>query len=277
MIARRLLGSRSSRNSALASGTTRSWRPLMIVTGVVICGSSSASSGSSSGYAADVAHRLDVAVARRSRRGSPRGCRRGSRPRSCPGTCRRSRAGPCGGTCRGRGRAPATRSGSPSSSGTAAPPEPTITLAIRSGCAAAANRAAEVPTSGATMCGVPEIGLGDEPGQEPAHRPRRQEIVPALGRAEPRQVDGEQAGVLGERGPHPRERVQALRPGARQQHAWPCASRRCRRTGSSVRRSSGTGARSMWSAVVFMVQLLLRVRVSALTSAARSRACSATM
>ena len=50
MIARRLLGSRSSRNSAFATGTTRSWRPLMIVTGVVICGSSSASSGSSSGY-----------------------------------------------------------------------------------------------------------------------------------------------------------------------------------------------------------------------------------
>ena len=50
MTTRRLLGSRSSRNSALASGTTRSWRPLMIVTGVAICGSSSASSGSSSGY-----------------------------------------------------------------------------------------------------------------------------------------------------------------------------------------------------------------------------------
>src|SRR5262245_24678957 len=46
-------------------------------------------------------------------------------------------------------------SGSPSWSGRAAPPVPTITLAIRSGCAAAANRAAEVPTSGATMCGLP--------------------------------------------------------------------------------------------------------------------------
>ena len=41
--------------------------------------------------------------------------------------------------------------GSPSWSGIAAPPVPTITLAIRSGCVAAANRAAEVPTSGATM------------------------------------------------------------------------------------------------------------------------------
>src|SRR6516225_224433 len=46
-------------------------------------------------------------------------------------------------------------SGSPSWIGTAAPPVPTVTLAIRSGCASAANRAAEVPTSGATMCGVP--------------------------------------------------------------------------------------------------------------------------
>jgi hypothetical protein len=36
MTLRRLLGSRASRNSALASGTTRSWRPLMIVTGVVV-------------------------------------------------------------------------------------------------------------------------------------------------------------------------------------------------------------------------------------------------
>src|SRR5262245_37551585 len=50
MITTRLLGSRSSRNSAFASGTTRSWRPFMIVTGVAIWGSSSASTGSSSGY-----------------------------------------------------------------------------------------------------------------------------------------------------------------------------------------------------------------------------------
>jgi hypothetical protein len=39
-IARRLLGSLSSRNSALTSGTTGSLRPLIIVTGVVNCGSS---------------------------------------------------------------------------------------------------------------------------------------------------------------------------------------------------------------------------------------------
>src|SRR5262245_15500042 len=50
MILRRLLGSRSSRNSALAGGTTRSWRPLTIVTGVEMPGRSSASAGNSSGY-----------------------------------------------------------------------------------------------------------------------------------------------------------------------------------------------------------------------------------
>jgi hypothetical protein len=43
LMMRRLSGSCSSRNSALASGTTRSWRPSMMVTGVAIPGSSSAS------------------------------------------------------------------------------------------------------------------------------------------------------------------------------------------------------------------------------------------
>ena len=42
-----------------------------------------------------------------------------------------------------------------------------------------------------------QIRLGDELGQEPAHRSRRQEVPSAFGRAEPRQVNGEQAGVLG--------------------------------------------------------------------------------
>ena len=64
------------------------------------------------------------------------------------------------------------RSGSPSSSGTATPPVPTTTLANSSGSAAAANRAAEVPTSGATMWGFPRPSLGDESGEEPTHRAR---------------------------------------------------------------------------------------------------------
>lgn len=46
-------------------------------------------------------------------------------------------------------------SGWPSWIGTAVPPLPTITLTNRSGCAATANSAAAVPTSGATMCAVP--------------------------------------------------------------------------------------------------------------------------
>ena len=71
------MGSRSSRNSALASGTTRSWRPLMIVTGVVICGSSSASSGSSSGTGERSAS-TRRSGRRRSSPGSRRGCRRHS-------------------------------------------------------------------------------------------------------------------------------------------------------------------------------------------------------
>src|SRR4051794_31095251 len=114
-------------------------------------------------------------------------------------------------------------SGSPSSSGTAAPPVPTITLAMRSGCAAAAKRAAGRPAAPAGaddhardalgMCRrreqggrgpdigrddvrPAELGLGDEPDQEAAHRSRGQEVVDAFGRAEAGQVDGEQAGVL---------------------------------------------------------------------------------
>ena len=46
-------------------------------------------------------------------------------------------------------------SGWPSWIGTAAPPLPTTTLTNRSGYAAAANRAAAVPTSGATRCALP--------------------------------------------------------------------------------------------------------------------------
>src|SRR5262249_51741054 len=49
MTVRRLLGSRSKRKVAFASGTTLSWSPQRIVTGVRMPGSSSASSGSCSG------------------------------------------------------------------------------------------------------------------------------------------------------------------------------------------------------------------------------------
>jgi len=60
-----------------------------------------------------------------------------------------------------------------------------------------------------------QIGLGDELGKEVAHRSWREEVVTAFGSAEPRQVNSEQAGVLGKCGPDRRERVHALRPRAR--------------------------------------------------------------
>jgi hypothetical protein len=62
----------------------------------------------------------------------------------------------------------------------------------------------------------PQLRLDDEPSQESTHRARGQQVVPAFGRAEAGKVDGEEAGVLGQRRPHRRERVQALRPGTRE-------------------------------------------------------------
>ena len=167
------------------------------------------------------------------------------------------------------------RSGSPSSSGTAAPPVPTITLAIRSGCVAAANRAADVPTS------------GRDDVRPVADRPRRSSSArnSPIARGErrssrrsdapkPGQVDGEQPGVLGERGPHRREGVQALRPRAGQQQRRLARAAACRRTGSSGRRSSGIAARSKRSRGAH--DSPFRVSSPALTSASfawsRSRA-----
>lgn len=43
-----------------------------------------------------------------------------------------------------------------------------------------------------------QLPLIDQSNDELAHRLRRQEIVPALGSAEAREVDGNQMGVLGE-------------------------------------------------------------------------------
>ena len=51
----------------------------------------------------------------------------------------------------------------------------------------------------------PQIGLGDHPDQELAHRAWRQEVSPALGRAETREVDGEETGVLREHLAHRRD------------------------------------------------------------------------
>jgi hypothetical protein len=70
-----------------------------------------------------------------------------------------------------------------------------------------------------------QISLNNQPGQELAHRSWREKVLSAFGCAEPRQVNGEQAGVLGERGPDRRECVQAFRPGAgKQQRRLPRAT-----------------------------------------------------
>jgi hypothetical protein len=59
-----------------------------------------------------------------------------------------------------------------------------------------------------------QIRLGHEPGHELAHCSRGQQDLPALGCTEARQVDGEQAGMLGKQGLPRREGVHALRPRA---------------------------------------------------------------
>jgi hypothetical protein len=63
MIARQLLGSRWSRNSAFATGTTRSSCPLMIVTGVVDLRQELGEDPQLLGVAVQVAHRLDETIA----------------------------------------------------------------------------------------------------------------------------------------------------------------------------------------------------------------------
>ena len=108
-------------------------------------------------------------------------------------------------------------SGSPSWSGTAAPPVPTITLAIRSGCAAAANSAADVPTSGATMCGRPRSASTMSWARNPPiargdMRSSRRSEAPKPGRS----IANRRA-CSAKRGPHRRERVHALRPRTREQ------------------------------------------------------------
>src|SRR4051812_26604470 len=97
-------------------------------------------------------------------------------------------------------------SGSPSWSGTAAPPGATMTPATRPGRAAAANSAAEVPTSGDDVRRA-QVRLGDDTGQKRAHRAWREEVVAPLGRAEAGHVDREHPGTRGERVPELRERV----------------------------------------------------------------------
>jgi hypothetical protein len=57
-----------------------------------------------------------------------------------------------------------------------------------------------------------ELALIDETDEERTHRPRRKEVVAALGRTEARQIDGEQAKPPAEQDPDRSERVDAFGP-----------------------------------------------------------------
>jgi hypothetical protein len=80
------------------------------------------------------------------------------------------------------------------------------------------KQASRRPDIRSDYVGSPQIGLCNQLGEKLAHRARREKVIAALGRTEPRQVDREQAGVLGERGPDRRERIHALGPGTGEQH-----------------------------------------------------------
>jgi len=77
------------------------------------------------------------------------------------------------------------------------------------------NRAADVPTSGATMCGLPRVCLGDELGQEGA--PRALETgdrLDAQNLPNPGRSMANRRACCASVRPHRRERVEALRPRA---------------------------------------------------------------
>jgi hypothetical protein len=75
-----------------------------------------------------------------------------------------------------------------------------------------------------------ESGLVDEPGQEPTHGARGEQVFSAFGSAEAREVDGEEPGVRTEGRPEGREGVQAL---------WPRAAEHdCRLRGAAAVRVS---------------------------------------
>ena len=219
MILRRLFGSRSSRNSALATGTTRSWRPLMIVTGVVIVGSSAASSGSSSGYLAGVAHRLDEAVALVA--GEIVGadvvgdaaCDRAHR--RLDDDVRVDR----GGTCRGRGRVPTT------GAARRAQAERRLLRCRRSRSRSA--RDASPPRTGRPTSRRPVRRCAAVPG-----RPRRR-VWPG--------IRPSRAGREGRRGARMRRtRAGRRRTAGRAGRGWPTSARR--RTGSPATGSSAAGS-----------------------------------
>ena len=78
------------------------------------------------------------------------------------------------------------------SSGYAVAPPPVTTLLTASGCRTARKRAAPVPTSGATRCGVPEPELLDELAEELRHDSGSVQVRAALGMPDAAQVDRDQ-------------------------------------------------------------------------------------
>src|SRR3984885_15383842 len=92
-------------------------------------------------------------------------------------------------------------SGWPSWIGTAVPPLPPITAGELPGMWGRRKQGGRGSDVGRDDVRRAQIGLGQEPGQELAHRAGGQEDPPALRGAETRQVNREQAGVLGKRRP----------------------------------------------------------------------------
>ena len=128
------------------------------------------------------------------------------------------------------------------------PPAPTITLAISSGCSAAANRAAGVPTSGATMYGLPSpVSVMRRAETHPWHAARagRRVVLTRRTREGPRRTRGRVRPSVSQMG------VNAYRLSGHGLVSMIVGSgyRRCRRIGSAHRRRCGVGRRERvtWS------------------------------
>ena len=127
--------------------------------------------------------------------------------------------------CRGSALRYASRSGAstqsfstPASwSGNAAPPLPddeAAQPARMQGSGEQRGAGADVGADDVRVLEPERVGEADD---ELAHRPRREQLIAALGMTESRQVDGHQMRVLGEPRPGRLEGEQALRPRAQQQ------------------------------------------------------------
>ncbi len=73
------------------------------------------------------------------------------------------------------------------------------------------------PDVGTDHVRVAELPLVDQPQQEPTHGPWGKQLSSALGLAEAREIDGDEAGVLGQARPDGVPREQALGPGIEEQ------------------------------------------------------------